>query len=78
MRVDLSAASVASGESSAREKSAVESVARFATFSCEDTGPIAKCVYAGYKPWKTWSRSYWRLPMAHSAVCTSRPSPRPR
>ena len=31
-----------------------------ATFSCEDTGPIAKCVYAGYKPWKTWSRWYWR------------------
>ncbi|MBP6849777.1 MAG: hypothetical protein KA201_38820, partial [Kofleriaceae bacterium] len=28
------------------------------TFSCEDTGPIAKCIYAGYKPWLAAGPSY--------------------
>ena len=31
-----------------------------ATSSCEETGAIAACVYAGDKPWKAWSRGYWR------------------
>jgi hypothetical protein len=28
------------------------------TFSCEGTGPIAKCIHAGYKPWLATGPSY--------------------